>query len=212
MGEHLPALESAISDVGYWTWWTANLPAAFQVEFGGVQLWNPPNGEGQPPSSRVALRFRKPRLVYFLTLVESVSVDWPEQLQRDELDPPSINHEAFTLTAADLCRKLVGKAIGVRALIGEAGVTPLPTAEEAFIGFLAGPFGLVVAAESLAVFNHHGELDAPAVLAGIGKWWEYWREYWRCKDTPEPLPRDYACEVTIPTAPEAESGAAPDGA
>lgn len=211
MGEHLPALESAISDVGCWTWWTANLPGAFQVEFGGTQLWNPPSGEGQPPSSRIALRFRNPRLVYFLTLAGGVSVGWPDQLQRDELEPPSVDHEAFSLTSADLCGQLIGRAVAVRALVGEPGVTPLPTSGEALLGFEAGPFGLIVAAESLMVFNHHGELDAPAVLASNRKWWEYWREYWRRKDTPDPLPRDYACEVTIPLAPDADPGAAPDG-
>lgn len=80
MNEHLPALESAISDVGHWTWWTASLPDMFQVEFGGTQLWSPPLGEGKPPSGQIVLRFRKPRLVYFLTLSDSISEDWPEQL------------------------------------------------------------------------------------------------------------------------------------
>lgn len=198
MSEHLPALESAISCAGYWRWWTAILPAAFQVEFGGVQLWNPPSGEGQPPSSLVALQFRNPRLVYFLTFADDVTADWPDQLQRDELEPPTVDHEAFTLTAPDLCGQLVGKALAVRALVGEPGVTPLPSAREVFLGFEAGPFGLVVAAESLGVFNHHGELDAQAVLAGLRRWWEYWQEYWRRKDTPNPMPQDYVCEVNIP--------------
>lgn len=202
MSEHFSALESAISDVGYWTWWAGNLPAVFQVEFGGVQLWNPPNGEGQPPGSRIALRFRNPRLVYFLTLSDGVPADWPDQLQRDELEPPSVDHELFTLTATDLCEQLVGRAIAIRPLVGEPGVTPLPMCGEAFLAFEAGPFGLVVAAESMGVFNHHGELDAPAVVAGVRKWWEYWREYWQRKDSPDPLPRDYACEVTIPLAPD----------
>ncbi len=205
MDEHLPALESAISDVGYWSWWTSNLPAAFQVEFGGTQIWNPPSGNDQPPSGRVALRFRAPRLVYFLTLEDDVPSDWVDQLQRDELEPPSVAYEAFTLTSAEFCGQLVSKAINVRSLIGEPGVTALPTTSEALLGFEAGPFGLVVAAESMGVFNHHGELDAPAVLAAIQKWWEYWREYWRRRDTPVPMPRDYACEVTIPLAPEAET-------
>jgi hypothetical protein len=74
VNEHLTALESAISDVGHWTWWTANLPDTFQVEFNGTQLWNPPLGEGKPPSGQIALRFRKPRRVYFLTLSDSVSI------------------------------------------------------------------------------------------------------------------------------------------
>ena len=210
MSEHLSALESAISDIGRWTWWTANLPAAFQVEFGGTQLWNPPPGEGQPPSSRIALRFRKPRLVCFLTLVDDASADWPDRLQRDELEPPSVDHEAFTLTSAELCGQLIRKAVAVRSLVGELGVTPLPAAGEALLGFEAGPFGLVVAAESLGVFNHHGELDAGAVLASNRKWWEYWREYWRRRGTADPLPRDFACEVTIPLASGTELNVAQD--
>lgn len=210
MSEYLAALESAISDVGYWTWGTANLPSAFQVEFGGTQIWNPPSGEGQPPSSRIALRFRQPRLVYFLTLADGVPADWPEQLQRDELEAPNVDHEAFTLSAAELCRQLVAKAVAVWPLVGEPGVTALPTANEALLSFEAGPYGLVVAAESLGVYNHHGELNAAAVLESIRKWWEYWQEYWRRKDTPDALPQDYACEVTIPLAPEHE-GPAGDG-
>ncbi len=198
VGDHLPSLESAITDVGSWTWWTANLPATFQVEFSGTQLWNPPTGKGQPPSSLIALRFRKPRLVYFLTLVEGVTDAWPDQLQRDELKPPRVGHEAFTLTEAELCGRFVEKSVSVRALVGKPGTTPLPAPGEAFLGFLAGPFGLVVAAESMGVFNHQGELDEQAVLASHREWWAYWREYWRRKDTSDPMPLNYACEVTIP--------------
>ncbi len=200
MSEHLSALESAISDIGCWTWWTANLPAAFQVEFGGTQLWNAPSGEGQPPSSRIALRFRKPRLVYFLTLAEGIAADWPDLLQRDELEPPSVDHEAFTLTASDLCKQFVAKAVAIRAMVGEPGTTPLPATGETMLGFEAGSFGLVIAAESLGVFNYQGELDEQAVLASNRAWWEYWREYWRRKDTLDPMPRDSYCELTIPLA------------
>lgn len=198
MDEHLAALESAISDVGCWTWWTADLPTVFQVEFAGVQLWNPPNDEGRPPSNQVAIQFHKPRLVYFLTLADGAPTNWPNRLQQDQLSPPTVNYALFTLTEVDLCKQLVDGAIAVQALVGEPGVTPLPATTEAFLGFQAGPFGLVVAAESLRVLNHHGELDAKAVLASIRKWWEYWQEYWRRKNTPDPLPQDYACEVTIP--------------
>lgn len=202
MNEHLPVLESAISDVGCWTWWAADLPKVFQVEFGWVQLWNPPSGEGKPPSNRIALRFRQPRLVYFLTLADGVAEDWPDRLHQDELEPFHVDHNAFTLTAAELCRELVEKAGEIRALAGESGNTSLPSAGEAFLGFRAGPAGLVVAAESLAVVNHHGELDARAVIASNRQWWDYWREYYRRRDTPEPLPVDPLCEVTIPLAPE----------
>jgi hypothetical protein len=211
VNEHLPALESAITDVGRWTWWTAKLPDTFQVEFGGTQLWNPPLGKGKPPSGQIALCFRKPRLVYFLTLSDSVPSDWWGQLQRDELGSFCVDREAFTLTSAELCGRIVAKGRSVHALVGEPGNTPLPAAGEALLGFDAGPVGLVVAAESMGVFNHHGELDEQAVLESNRRWWAYWREYWQRMDTPDPLPHDYACEVTIPAAPDVESGATADG-
>ena len=211
MNEYLPALESAISDVGHWTWWTANLPDTFQVEFDGTQLWNPPLGEGKPPSGQIALRFRKPRLIYFLTLSNSVPEDWPDLLQRDELQPVGVDHEAFTLTSAELCSALVAKAASVRALVGEPGNTRLPAPGEALLGFEAGRVGLVIAAESMGVFNYQGELNQQAVLESNRQWWAYWREYWHRMDTRDPLPRDYACEVTIPAASDAESNAVADG-
>lgn len=201
MNEHLPVLESAISDVGHWIWWTANLPGSFQVEFGGTQLWNPPRGEGQPPSGQIALRFRNPRLVYFLSLSDSIPEDWPDCLQRDELEF-GVDHEDFTLTAAEFCGKLVAKALSIRALVGVPGHTPLPLAGEALLGFSARSVGLVVAAESMVVLNHEGELDESAVLESNREWWAYWREYWQGKDTSNPLPHDYACEVTIPAGPD----------
>lgn len=58
----------------------------------------------------------------------------------------------------------------------------------------------------MAVFNYQGELDEQAVLASSREWWAYWREYWRRKDTPDPMPRDYACEITIPAAAEDAAG------
>lgn len=212
MTEHLATLESAISDLGAWTWWTARLPDGFQVEFSRTQLWSPPRSEGKPPSTQIALRFRKPRLVYFLTLGDGVSADWPDRLARDELTPFDVDHDAFTLTRPDLCGELVAKAVSIRALVGEPSASVSPSAGEAFLAFEAGPVGLLVAGESLAVFNHHGELGAEAVLESNRRWWAYWREYWQRRDTDDPLPRDFACEVTIPLAPDAgESGATGHG-
>jgi hypothetical protein len=211
MNEHLPVLESAISDVGHWMWWTANLPDSFQVEFCGTQLWNPPLGEGKPPSGQIALRYCKPRLVYFLTLSDSVPSDWPDQLQRDELGSFGVDHEAFTLMSNELCSRIVANAKSISALVGEPGNTPLPAAGEALLGFAAGPVGLVVAAESMCVVNHHGELDQQAVLESNRRWWAYWREYWQRMETSDPLPHDYACEVTIPAATDAEQSPSTDG-
>jgi len=61
----------------------------------------------------------------------------------------------------------------VRALPGEPGATPLPAAGEALIGFAAGPVGLVVAAASVGVVTHAGEMDEQAVVASHRAWRAY---------------------------------------
>ena len=38
------------------------------------------------------------------------------------------------------------------------------------------------------------------------KWWEYWKDYWLLRGTPDALPEDYACEVTIPVDKETPEG------
>lgn len=202
MSDYLAMLESAISDVGFWTWWTADLPGSFQVEFSGTQLWNPPRAEGAPPSSQIALRFRKPRLVLFLTMSGSMPEDWHEKLQRDEIEPFRIDYDAFTLTSTEVCARLVANAKAARSLVPDTASISMPAAQEAFLGFKAGSVGVVIASESVGVFNRIGELDQDAVLESGRRWWSYWREYWQRKHSSNPLPRDYACEVTIPAAPE----------
>jgi hypothetical protein len=168
------------------------------VEFGGVQLWNPPLAEGKPPSGQIALRFRKPRLIYFLTLSESEPADWPDKLQRDEVDPFNVAHEQFTLTAPEQGVSLMSRAREVRPMLGTPGTTPLPGVGEVFACFDCHSVGLIVAASSMSVVAHHGELDESEVVAANRKWWEYWKDYWNLRDTDKALPRDFACEVTIP--------------
>jgi hypothetical protein len=114
------------------------------------------------------------------------------------LEPYGIDYDAFTLTSAARCAEILAGASVVRAFVGEPSNTPSPSDGDALLGFWAGPAGLVVAAESVRVFNFQGELEPDAVITSNSKWWEYWREYWRRKDSSDPLPRDFACEVTIP--------------
>jgi hypothetical protein len=66
----LDILSNAICDVGYWSWWTTNLPTVIQVEFGGTQLYFSPAANSQPPSTQIAIQFRNPKSISFLTRLE----------------------------------------------------------------------------------------------------------------------------------------------
>jgi hypothetical protein len=201
MERHWEILERAISDVGYWTWWTQDFPKSFQVEFGGTQLWNPPKAPDKPPSGQLALRFIAPRSVSFLVRrgAGDLSGDWPELLHADALEPFTINHEHFALMRPEAAREVLTAAARVETRFG-AAPTPEAIGEwPAVLAFFAGPAGLLVGAESLMAVSHAGEIRPEQIEPASERWWAYWKEYWRRRETASPLPRDYACEVTIPT-------------
>src|SRR5262245_36054334 len=92
----LAALEDAISDVGYWRWWTSQLPDHFQVEFGGLQLRDADREASIDP---LALRFTGLASVAFLDReARPHPADWPERLAADAIEPFGISHDQFTLT------------------------------------------------------------------------------------------------------------------
>jgi len=93
-------LTSAITDVGYWRWWSERLPEIFQLEFGGAQLYAPSDGATQPPTGLLALRFLRPTHAGFLRRKGSGDkppADWPRQLQEDRIEPFPLSPDEFLL-------------------------------------------------------------------------------------------------------------------
>ena len=64
--------------------------------------------------------------------------------------------------------------------------------------FWCGDHGFAIAAQGLRLVTHSGGVALDQVPEVNREWWAYWRRYWDKKDTPEALPKDFACEVTIP--------------
>jgi hypothetical protein len=194
MREAFDILEEAITDCGYWRWWTAKLPDSFQVEFGGVQLYQSPSEESRSPSAIYALRFIQPTKVEFLEFTTDVEKDWFFLLQADKLKPPSLGHDQFFLGDAARVGQLRQQA--VRAHLHFASPD---TDSQVYLAFRAGrSFGLLVAAESVRLLSQSGEVALSSVVRLHGDWWDYWRRYWKLKDMPDEMPRDDTCEVCIP--------------
>ena len=118
-------MEAAISDVGYWRWWTSNLPDAIQLEFGGTQLCFPPASAGQVTSGLLAVRLRKPLVALFLTGASAgLPEDWPEAMARDEYDPFTVRHDRLTFTSHDEAAAYVADAATVRSFVGAEADLP----------------------------------------------------------------------------------------
>jgi len=193
--ETLKILEDAISDVGHWRYWVSG-EDLFQIEFGGTQLYNSPQGKNSPPSGVLALRFLGPLSITALIRGEEESFDWFDKLSKDEIEPISISYEEFTLTDSTLVTEISSVAKKKKEVfVKNMGSAPKTLA---FLAFWSGDVGLAIRAEQMQVLSHDGKLDAKLIKEKSSKWWTYWGEYWDCRETDSPMPQDYACEVTIP--------------
>ncbi len=191
-------LETAIADVGQWNWWQEDLPQSVSVEFYGVQLWEAPRGEDRPPPGMVALRLKNPVHVEFLRRGGSLSDDWPSLMRNDELDAFSVSHDEFVLRSPQALQQIVDEASDGQVLVDSAqSVEELASSHE-FVGFWAGPVGFVGFAEDIEAIIFAGVVSSDEIEQRHRQWWEYWKEYWQRRESADPMPRDYACEVTIP--------------
>ena len=197
----LAVLETAISDVGYWRWWTQNTIGEFQVEFGGVLLYNKPTESNAPPSSLLSLRFRDTRCVAALrrhTGLSKTPDDWFDLLAKDKMEPPTITYGEFTLTSVKELRRIIAQAQETRFVIGSESDLKSVKEEDGFLAFWAGDVGLLVVAGEMFPLTTRGQLMPKEILQKSEQWWEYWDEYWKRRGSDNPMPEDYACEVTIP--------------
>jgi len=196
--EQLEILANAISDVGYWSWWTEELPAIFQIQFGGTLLYFSPTTSDKPPQTQIAIQFRQPTSISFINRNTATNnFEWAQLLHEDKIDAPTCSYGEFSFGNTDLTKSLLGKINHCKTLYGSRPTQEILLAPVSLV-FWCGDIGLAIAAKELKLLNHSGNIDLADIADINRKWWDYWRTYWDKRDTNEPLPKDYACEVTIP--------------
>lgn len=188
----------SVADVGVLSWWSVSEDGKFQLEFAGTQLHLPPLEPGGPPCGTVALRLEGRVLLQFLRRgQDSVPLDWPRLLQADQIKPLRLTKDGFQFFldhgSEAWFRQVQAHREGEDVLVRE-------DLEDRPIRLIlwAGEVGVAVAARRAIPVSHHGDLDWDIVPELVARWWNYWERYWQLRDSPDPLPWDYACEMTIP--------------
>lgn len=198
----LRVLESSISDVGVWNWWTANFPKMIQVEFSHVQLYSKPDDAEQPPSNSIAFRFSHPKCVAFMSRRvpgRKVPARWPELLARDRLKPvPAVDRDGICLTGGARSLAMLEMATKIEYLVG-GDATRWSKRCNSTLVLRAGPVGLFVAAERRELVSYAGRIPLAEIPEMHNAWWKYWQRYWRNIDSPHALPYDPTCEIVIPS-------------
>jgi hypothetical protein len=195
----LGILADVISDVGYWTWWASGLPDTFQIEFGGTQLlFGPPASQGPPPT-KIAIQFRKPAYVFFISRArEDDNLEWADLLHADELEAPNCSHGEFSFGKNESTQSILEEVRSAKSLLGNDKTVSEILNQPHCLAFWCGDMGMAIGAEELRLLNHSGWIDLADIPDFNSKWWSYWRTYWNKRGTTEAFPKDYACEVTIP--------------
>jgi hypothetical protein len=202
-------LEEAITDIGYWCWWAEEFPDRVLIEFNGVQLWSEEPQEGQPSRGVVALNFSQPTSLCFLTrnaATDDLPHNWPDLMHDDKLENlPNIRWGGeLHFNDREWVQRVLDGAQRIEVRFGLHPKTDEFFSSPVMLAFWAGDIGCVVGAQEMTLLNQSGEVSLDDVPELHGKWWEYWRDYWQRRDTAEAFPEDYACENTIPGAPEDE--------
>ena len=190
--ETLRILENAICDVGYLRWWTS-AEDIYQIEFGGVQLFDETKNGFSARSSVIALQFlEKPTIVF---LDKNGPNNWQDDLHNDKMEPINIEYDEFKFNDKDYLKNIISE-YRINNLknnsIEEVYKYPI------FLAFKCYDFGIIIGGNKMKVIGSAGEFSEDKIKDCNIKWWKYWKEYWSLREKENSYDKDYACEVTIP--------------
>ena len=193
--ETLNILADAISDVGsWWCWYVGD--DMLQLEFRDVQLYDETKAEEENHTIDVlAVRFYGHAFAVFLDNLNDEN--WHERFRDDD----SILYQVDTYemvfddkTAAESLLNDYRNRVPVKDF---EGAKTLATAKRILCA-RCDEVGFIVGGNEIEIVGKKGKYTEEEIEPLSRKWWEYWKDYWRLRGTRDALPKDYACEVTIP--------------
>lgn len=188
-------LATAISDIGYWRWWDTARDIV-QLEFGGVELFDISKTENAARSSVIALRFTGNSFIAFFDCEEENSF-WYDKLHEDEIGPFTLDYDGFSFDDSNYALEVL-KNNKIRKIVNGNVIQDLILSAKHLLTATCESIGFVVGGDKMDVIGSNAKYEESDITELYDKWWEYWRDYWSKRDTPEAYEKDYACEVTIP--------------
>ena len=195
----LNILADAISDVGSWQWWYTK-DDMFQLEFRDVQLYDETKAEKEAHTTDViAVRFFGNVFAVFLDNLENDDPEkkWYERFYDDEIQAVEIEAYELEFDNAEYAGKVYDSFVNKTPMKQFDGVSAFLSARH-IIAAKCGDKGFVAGGERMVIVNQKGEYKEEDIEYASRRWWEYWRDYWRLRGTPEAYQKDWACEVCIP--------------
>ena len=199
----LNILADAISDVGSWWCWHVG-DDMLQLEFCDVQLYDETKAENETHTTDVlAVRFFGNVFAVFLDDLDDKN--WHERFHDDDsiLYPVDTYDMAFDDNKE--AESLLNDYRNLVPIKDFKGAETLVTAKHILCA-RCNEVGFIVGGDKIEIAGKKGKYSEEEIEPLSKKWWEYWKEYWRLRGTRDALPKDYACEVTIPVDREDPQG------
>ena len=189
----LNILADAISDVGAWNWWYID-DKLVQMEFRDIMLYD----ESKSCSTDVlAVRFKSHPFAAFLDNLHDDT--WYERFR----DNDSIIYpfDTYYLAFDDVneAKKVMTDYRNIRPTKDFEGPETLSCAKH-LVSAGCGEVGFIAGGDEIEIVGEKGKYTEKEIEAACGKWWEYWRDYWRKRGTKAAYPKDYVCEASIPVS------------
>ena len=190
-------LSTAISDVGYWQWWD-QVENDFMVEFGGVLLYDDAKQDKQLRSSTVAIGFFENAFLIFLDNNDE-STTWFNDLHNDSIDPFTLDPDGFIFDDKDYAIDILSKYKRRHGPFSnrDEAIDVISKAKN-ILAATCGDFGFIASGDLIKAIGSKGDYTDEDISRLSKKWWEYWEDYWKKRETEDAYEKDYACEVTIP--------------
>lgn len=193
----LDILADAISEVGSWHWWLIK-DDMIQIQFCDVLLYDEAKPEKDTHTTDVlAVRFYGHTFAVFLDNLDEDN--WHEHFRDDD----SIIYPVDTYDLAFDDRKEAAAVLNDyknKTEIKDFNGPETLSAGKHLLYARCGDVGFIVGGDEIAVAGKKGRYTEEEIETTSGKWWDYWREYWKLRGTKDAYPEDYACEITIPVS------------
>lgn len=190
-------LSTAISDVGYWQWWD-EVDNDYMVEFGGVLLYDESKKGKMLRSSSVAIGFWENAFLIFLDNNDD-STTWFDDLHNDAIDPFTLDPDGFIFDDKDYAIDILSKYKRRHGPFSnrDEAIDVISKAKN-ILAATCGDFGFIAGGDLVKAIGSKGDYTDEDISRLSKKWWEYWEDYWKKRETEDAYEKDYACEVTIP--------------
>lgn len=181
--------------------WVDALPDYYDLDFDHAQFQFKQTRSDRAPMHFISTRFAQLKSVALLNKKRVRRQDaWAsyQQLNNSPTFVLPVQRERFSFCDPSFGQQLIRETNVVHVIKGCHPSSRRFSRARYQLVFWSDEQGIAIAADELCFITANGKLQLDQLPQYHQDWWTYWDAYWKQKDTSNPMPLDYTCDVVIP--------------